>query len=1360
MKKIAQLLFVLLLGATLQAQRVQPVRFATQVVYFPENFSEMLRTPVQDEEMVDGYFARYLQVHQLPKASQRKKLEEMGVVFAGYVHHQTYLVLLPSSFSLSNLSILSPRSLMAPDPRWKMHQNLLDRPLGDWAVNGDLVDLQIQLYPTVSIEKGVLLCEKAGIQVLQKGLYNGFLAVRVAQDQLDAIAKLPFIRWMELQPEPSEPEDLNGRSLHRSNLLDSDHPLGKKYNGTGVNVLVRDDGAVGPHIDFQGRLYNQDGVGAPTSGTHGDGVAGIIGGAGNLDPTKKGMAAGSDVYVVDYTADFQDGTMPLFFNQNVTITNSSYSNGCNAGYTLAAQTVDQQIFQNEGLMHVFSAGNSNGQNCNYGAGNQWGNITGGHKMAKNAIATANLRANAVLETSSSRGPAHDGRLKPDIAAHGAEQNSTNPNNGYQVFGGTSAAAPGIAGCLAQLTQAYRTLNDTSLAPTALLKTALLNTANDLGVVGPDFKFGWGHVNTFRALRLLEQQRYTQGQVEQGDTSSHSVAIPFGTKQAKVMLYWVDPPADENAAKALLNDLDIRLISPAGDVVYLPWKLDPTPNAITLDLPAGLGRDSLNNTEQVALINPAPGTYRIEVIGYEVPFGPQAFFLTWEFLNDQVQLTYPNGGESFVPGTAEWIRWDAYDNTDPFFLRYSTDGGQTFIPIGSYNNDVRMLQWTVPNVTTGNLKMLLIRGNRRDTSDFNLTAAPMPTNVAVEKVCPDSMTVSWTPVANDTLAYDVFALGEKYMDWKGSSSINANQYTFAIEDATKEQWISARTSHPSGLAGRRTNAIYWPGGLKGCPQPNDLSLNSLLSIGSGAIVTCGASSKDVVIRIINEGQNTAIGASATYQLDNNPPVTEALPDIPAGDTLDYTFLTPLNLTQNAAVNLTVSVQLSDDNYTSNNSVQQGFTVVANATNAPFTTDFEAADLPLGWSILNPDGGLTWTRSPNTVTGLDGTPTNTIRVNHFNYSAQGQEDYLYAIPFDLTNMTDPVLRFQYAHAQYNASYNDGLRVEVFPACNLGEAPVVVWEKFDPALATATSTSNWAPTSPDHWRAEVVDLKPYAGQTLVVRFSALNDYGNNTYLDNVSLANLSNVAPVAFFAAPDTLCRLDSTQFLATPSPDPSHTYTWTFGAGATPSTATGLGPHSVVYTFAGNRTINLYVSNGFATDTFSKTVNIRSFPVSSFTSSNDGLTVTFTNTSQNADSYSWDFGDGNTSTESNPVHTYQNPGQYAVKLSSTNNCRTTSKTNTVTLTSGTLEQLGIQSARILPNPNKGTFGLEINHPQGFSNARFLLVDASGKTVHAIQGVEVPAGKSMHAVHGTKLPAGNYRLMIQTERGNASLPVVIVE
>ncbi|HAT63249.1 MAG TPA: peptidase S8, partial [Flavobacteriaceae bacterium] len=159
----------------------------------------------------------------------------------------------------------------------------------------------------------------------------------------------------------------------------------------------------------------------------------IMAGAGNLNPDMRGMAAGSDVYVVDYVSNFLDSeTVTLINSGDVQITNSSYSNGCNAGYTTITQTVDTQILTTPSLLHVFSAGNSNNNNCGYGAGSQWGNITGGHKQGKNVIATANVFFNGTLVGSSSRGPAHDGRIKPDIAANGQNQNSTNENNTYQV----------------------------------------------------------------------------------------------------------------------------------------------------------------------------------------------------------------------------------------------------------------------------------------------------------------------------------------------------------------------------------------------------------------------------------------------------------------------------------------------------------------------------------------------------------------------------------------------------------------------------------------------------------------------------------------------------------------------------------------------------------------------------------------------------------------------------------------------------------------------------------------------------------------------------------------------------------------
>ena len=55
-----------------------------------------------------------------------------------------------------------------------------------------------------------------------------------------------------------------------------------------------------------------------------------------------------------------------------------------------------------------------------------------------------------------------------------------------------------------------------------------------------------------------------------------------------------------------------------------------------------------------------------------------------------------------------------------------------------------------------------------------------------------------------------------------------------------------------------------------------------------------------------------------------------------------------------------------------------------------------------------------------------------------------------------------------------------------------------------------------------------------------------------------------------------------------------------------------------------------------------------PKAGFTYNASGLILTFTNTSQNAESYYWDFGDGTNSTEQSPVHTYNSAGNYTISL----------------------------------------------------------------------------------------------------------------
>ncbi|HUX97261.1 MAG TPA: PKD domain-containing protein [Bacteroidales bacterium] len=76
-----------------------------------------------------------------------------------------------------------------------------------------------------------------------------------------------------------------------------------------------------------------------------------------------------------------------------------------------------------------------------------------------------------------------------------------------------------------------------------------------------------------------------------------------------------------------------------------------------------------------------------------------------------------------------------------------------------------------------------------------------------------------------------------------------------------------------------------------------------------------------------------------------------------------------------------------------------------------------------------------------------------------------------------------------------------------------------------------------------------------------------------------------------------------------------------------------------------------------------------PVCDFDYSADGLTVTFTAKSTNTDSYLWDFGDGENSTEMNPVHKYSGGGDFEVKLTVTGGGGTDSKKGTVTVTLST-------------------------------------------------------------------------------------------
>jgi gliding motility-associated-like protein len=115
-----------------------------------------------------------------------------------------------------------------------------------------------------------------------------------------------------------------------------------------------------------------------------------------------------------------------------------------------------------------------------------------------------------------------------------------------------------------------------------------------------------------------------------------------------------------------------------------------------------------------------------------------------------------------------------------------------------------------------------------------------------------------------------------------------------------------------------------------------------------------------------------------------------------------------------------------------------------------------------------------------------------------------------------------------------------------------------------------------------------------------------------------------------------------------------YLWNFGDGNTSIIANP----THIYLSSGTYTVTLITYNtsacGVVEDSLVRTSYITVYPyaVAAFTPDTTTgcppLTITFNNTSTNANSYLWNFGDGNTGTGNNPSHTFTNSGTYTVTL----------------------------------------------------------------------------------------------------------------
>jgi PKD repeat protein len=249
-------------------------------------------------------------------------------------------------------------------------------------------------------------------------------------------------------------------------------------------------------------------------------------------------------------------------------------------------------------------------------------------------------------------------------------------------------------------------------------------------------------------------------------------------------------------------------------------------------------------------------------------------------------------------------------------------------------------------------------------------------------------------------------------------------------------------------------------------------------------------------------------------------------------------------------------------------------------------------------------------------------------------------------------------------------------------------------------------------------------------------------------ISNFNVQEKQPVG--CAPLTLHFLDNS--VGGPA-----TWAWTFEGGQ-PATSNEQNP-TVTYSQAGTYGVSLTTTNAFGpnTSTQSAYVTVLDMPSAAFGVAQQGAQIVCTPQAVGAFSYAWDFGDGSTSTEPNPTHTFTANGTYTVQLTISNSCgQMTENQSVVVDVISTDNPNAAVRVRLFPNPNAGDFNVEM---EGLQTPTVVL------RLHNVLGQEVwqavrpvVSGRLTERVRVPHAAAGVYLLQVQQGQSVVTYRVVI--
>ncbi len=633
---------------------------------------------------------------------------------------------------------------------------------------------------SVSVKDSIAFQKKyEGNISIQHKSSNCFEITSLKQEVLEAMKKDPNILFID-HHQKAVVESNFGYTNSSFNRINKAHGFFSDLEGSSQNISVKEQSFDPLDIDLVNRSFATT-VTPSSISQHATTMAILIAGAGNSSFHAKGVAQQAHFTSSDFINLLPDAAS-IFSANNIHIQNHSYGVEIENYYGNEAFAYDQQVFENPTLMHVFSAGNRGKSKPSSGTYKNMGfaNLSGTFKQAKNVLVVNAVDTTLTLNAFNSRGPAFDGRLKPELTAYGQ--------------GGTSDAAALVSGISTLIQEKYKIINNV-LPDASILKAILLASADDIGPKGIDYLYGYGNANAFKALRLVELKQIFTTTLTNSEQVSLPINIPASISEIKIAISWIDPPAAPNSNSVLVNDIDSWLDDGAN--ITQPWVLSAYPHEDSLMAAPKRKADHLNNVEYITISNPVQGSYQLILKAGALNSAVQKVAVAY-WLNDDKLFgwDFPLSTDIAEGGKKNLLVWQAQPDQVGDLYWQMNQGNWQLIESGIDLN--HFFYWTCPDtLTKARLKMSI--GSEELITDEFLISPLLQMKTAF--LCADNIGLTWKNIKEAT-GYELYTLGTQYL-----KKITMTTDTLVVLPQSPDQYFAVAPVM-NGLTGLKSEAINY------------------------------------------------------------------------------------------------------------------------------------------------------------------------------------------------------------------------------------------------------------------------------------------------------------------------------------------------------------------------------------------------------------------------------------------------------------------------------------------------------------------------------------------------------------------------